>query len=285
MANTLLLKRSSTASAVPSAGALIAGELAVNTADRRVFSKDSGGAVYNVVEDGRSGGRTFVGGTASADDLVLQSTSHATKGDVRLGGSDGAYHLEDLFASGSATFFGGNTLASGGGQPTLQVQKDGNANTQFGAWNASDTATRAVRFLALRSRGDLGDTGTASAVLSTGDQMFAIQCFGPAASGLFQGQFIVPGAQLLLTARGGTALGERADMHFQVANASMSLEDALVIDRDRNVEVTAGALDIKDGITAPATRSGFARIYVDTSDGDLKVKFGDGTVKTIVVDT
>lgn len=40
-----------------------------------------------------------------------------------------------------------------------------------------------------------------------------------------------------------------------------------------------------DGIAPPATRSGYAQIYVDTSDGDLKVKFGDGTVKTIVVDT
>lgn len=44
-------------------------------------------------------------------------------------------------------------------------------------------------------------------------------------------------------------------------------------------------LGIVDGITAPSTVSGVAQIYVDTSDGDLKIKFGDGTVKTIVVDT
>lgn len=47
----------------------------------------------------------------------------------------------------------------------------------------------------------------------------------------------------------------------------------------------SGALGIADGITAPATVAGMAQIYVDTADGDLKVKFGDGTVKTIVVDT
>lgn len=40
-----------------------------------------------------------------------------------------------------------------------------------------------------------------------------------------------------------------------------------------------------DGITAPGTVSGRAQIYVDTADGDLKVKFGDGTVKTIATDT
>ena len=40
-----------------------------------------------------------------------------------------------------------------------------------------------------------------------------------------------------------------------------------------------------DGVTAPATESGYARIYVDSADGDLKVKFGDGTVKTIATDS
>jgi hypothetical protein len=42
---------------------------------------------------------------------------------------------------------------------------------------------------------------------------------------------------------------------------------------------------IIDGITEPTTVSGKTFIYVDTADGDLKVKFGDGTVKTISTDT
>lgn len=46
-----------------------------------------------------------------------------------------------------------------------------------------------------------------------------------------------------------------------------------------------GALMIKDGISTPSTLSGFAKIFVDSADGDLKVKFGDGTVKLIVADT
>lgn len=48
---------------------------------------------------------------------------------------------------------------------------------------------------------------------------------------------------------------------------------------------SGGALGILDGITAPSSVSGQAQIYVDAADGDLKVIFGDGTVKTIVVDT
>lgn len=42
---------------------------------------------------------------------------------------------------------------------------------------------------------------------------------------------------------------------------------------------------VKDGVTAPSATSGYAKIYVDTADGDLKVIFGDGTVKTIVTDS
>jgi parallel beta-helix repeat protein len=46
-----------------------------------------------------------------------------------------------------------------------------------------------------------------------------------------------------------------------------------------------GGVAVCDGITAPSTIFGFAHIYVDVADGDLKVKFGDGTVKTLSVDT
>lgn len=44
-------------------------------------------------------------------------------------------------------------------------------------------------------------------------------------------------------------------------------------------------LRIKDGVTAPGAATGGANIYVDTADGDLKIVFADGTVKTIVTDT
>lgn len=50
-------------------------------------------------------------------------------------------------------------------------------------------------------------------------------------------------------------------------------------------EVHSQLLVLKDGVTAPSTFSGQAAIYVDNADGDLKIKFSDGTVKTIVTDT
>ena len=42
---------------------------------------------------------------------------------------------------------------------------------------------------------------------------------------------------------------------------------------------------ITDGVTAPDAVSGQAILYVDSADGDLKVRFGDGTIKTITIDT
>ena len=46
-----------------------------------------------------------------------------------------------------------------------------------------------------------------------------------------------------------------------------------------------GELSIEDGISTPATELGKAKLYVDSADGDLKIKFSDGTIKTIVTDT
>jgi hypothetical protein len=42
---------------------------------------------------------------------------------------------------------------------------------------------------------------------------------------------------------------------------------------------------LTDGIAEPTTEPGWATLFVSSSDGDLKIKFGDGTVKTIVTDT
>lgn len=60
MSNTLLHKRNSTASAVPAAGVLSAGELAVNTADGRVYTKRDNGTVVDVAQAILATGQTIV---------------------------------------------------------------------------------------------------------------------------------------------------------------------------------------------------------------------------------
>lgn len=69
----------------------------------------------------------------------------------------------------------------------------------------------------------------------------------------------------------------------------LSGTDFMVVDRTNNnpdavrwrtdiFVIDDGYFAIKDSKSAPGTISGLANIYVDSSDGDLKVKFGDGYV-------
>jgi len=69
-----------------------------------------------------------------------------------------------------------------------------------------------------------------------------------------------------------------------LARNSAALETKLS-DNSAYAQHNMSLLGIVDGVTAPSATVGLAKIYVDTADGDLKVIFGDGTIKTIVVDT
>ena len=82
---------------------------------------------------------------------------------------------------------------------------------------------------------------------------------------------------------------------FKISGSNaLGSNDRLVIDSNGNIGIGTtgpgeildvnGALCIIDGMSAPDTHSGKASIYIDSADGDLKIKFGDGTVKTIVTD-
>lgn len=54
----------------------------------------------------------------------------------------------------------------------------------------------------------------------------------------------------------------------------------------RTFQTVTGRLLLIDGVSVPATpANNHAVIFIDSADGDLKIKFGDGTVKTIVTDT
>ena len=70
---------------------------------------------------------------------------------------------------------------------------------------------------------------------------------------------------------------------FSVAPPNLSTIEVMVTTTMASTDVSS--LILTDGVTAPATSLGFASIYIDSADGDLKIKFGDGTVKTISTDT
>jgi hypothetical protein len=70
MPNTILLKKSSTAAAQPTAGQLSAGELAINTADGKLFAKNAAGTVVNLPVTSISG-QTIAPGQVDVDNIRL----------------------------------------------------------------------------------------------------------------------------------------------------------------------------------------------------------------------
>ena len=72
-----------------------------------------------------------------------------------------------------------------------------------------------------------------------------------------------------------------AGLHFDPTNVRVGIG----LSAPNEVLTVAGAVSITDGMTAPSATSGYAKLYVDTADGDLKVIFGDGTIKTLTTDT
>jgi len=86
MANTIIIKRSSTASDIPTAGQLVEGELAIatNPADRKLYSKDSGGTVFEIGGGADLTADETVSGTWTLDGPVT-AADFGTGGKVKDG--------------------------------------------------------------------------------------------------------------------------------------------------------------------------------------------------------
>jgi len=79
---------------------------------------------------------------------------------------------------------------------------------------------------------------------------------------------------------------------FSVAPPNLSTIEVMVTSilpiGSTSADLITGAfpkIALTDGVAIPTTVIGQAFIYIDIADGDLKIKFGDGTIKTISTDT
>lgn len=138
MPTTIVTKNSSTASAVPSAGSLTQGELAVNVTDKKLYTKNSGGSVVELTGAKLDAAQSFTaaqrgaisaltdGATITPDFAVANNFS------VTLGGNRTLANPSNLTAGQSGSIFisqdatGSRTLAygsyydfAGGTAPTL----------------------------------------------------------------------------------------------------------------------------------------------------------------------
>ena len=68
-------------------------------------------------------------------------------------------------------------------------------------------------------------------------------------------------------------------------SVAVTVDVAWIVCRPYADDLLGKMVHLVDGVAAPAAIAGVAQLYVDAADGDLKVKFGDGTVKTIATDT
>jgi hypothetical protein len=152
---------------------------------------------------------------------------------------------------------------------------------KFTTVTATGTATAEEIVVQSASAGaDLAGKWQASGSATTsGQSLFGVSGYGWTGSALGVGGVI---SFRSTEAWSGSAMGSRIQFRA-VAPATTTLTEYGSIDSlGWRTEVS---YLLKDGVTAPSTLAGYASIYVDTADGDLKIKFGDGTVKTIVVDT
>jgi hypothetical protein len=134
MPNTILLKKSSTAAAQPTAGQLSPGELAINTADGRLFAKNSANAVVNLPVSSISGQAitpSSVQTSGTADGVKIQAGGNANSRLITLQptalGGNRTLTLPDATAELAMTF---NPLAVTGTSPFAN-QKRGTIRNNF----------------------------------------------------------------------------------------------------------------------------------------------------------
>ena len=138
---------SSTASNVPTAGNLVAGELAINTADGRLYYKDSAGVVQVIGTKGGVGSSTTTQVLYNSSGLVVGSANMTFNGTTLTLANDASISGLTVGKGGGAvstnTAFGINAIASGsstgailtavGWNAMSQNAVTGNSNSAFGA--------------------------------------------------------------------------------------------------------------------------------------------------------
>jgi hypothetical protein len=178
VANTLILKKSSVAGKVPLATDLQVGELAVNLADAKLYSKNSGGTVI-AVGGGGNGTVTSVSGTGTASGLTLSGTV-TSSGSLVLSGT-----VNSLAAGTYAISISGNAATVTNGVVTTGSYADPAWITSLNyskltgtvpTWNQNTTgnAATATALQTARTIGGVSFNGTANinlpGVNTTGNQ-------------------------------------------------------------------------------------------------------------------
>jgi hypothetical protein len=236
---------------------------------------------------GRSGGQTVYGGTAAGNDLILHSTSNATKGGIFFGASS-VYDQVN------------NRLGIATTSPSYPLHVVGNAVVS-GVMSVGRVTTdsHVCLFLTpyLGAGGSLYGIDLLTYVTADATSLFdcAVNCSinsGVTLTNRYGYRILNPG--------GSGSITNNYALYINVQTKGSTLNYALYVagsdsyiggdcgfkESSPVAPVTVnGDIALRDGITAPGTSANYAKLYIDSADGDLKIKFSDGTVKTIATDT
>lgn len=214
MPSTILLKRSSTASSVPAAASLQAGELAVNLADQKLYSKTAGGTVIQV----GFGNLTSAMVTTALGFTPYNSTNPSgyITASGSIGGSSGSCTGNAATATRWAT---GRTIALTGDVTGTSGSFDGSGNLSFAASLANSGVTAGTY---LKVTVDAKGRVTAGSSMTSGDVIGALG-FTPAnkAGESFTGSISVSGT---ITATGDVTAFSDARLKTNVKTVSDALD-------------------------------------------------------------
>lgn len=193
-----------------------------------------------------------------------------------------------------------------GGSPVQLVSTGANAGIQFFAnGSGSVTFSNGTWLLTAPSVTDTlvgratTDTLTNKTINGSNNTLTNIANASLANSAVtINGTSVALGASGTIAAAAGTLTGNTLAsgvVNSSLANAADAFTAGALVTASDHATVNGYAsisgatltnhLWVVDGLSNPGAAPGWAKLFVDSADGDLKIVFGDGTTKTIVTDT
>tara|TARA_R110002126_G_scaffold42446_1_gene122512 strand:+ start:885 stop:2546 length:1662 start_codon:yes stop_codon:yes gene_type:complete len=223
MANTLITKNSSTAAAIPTAGQLVQGELAVNVTDKRVFTENAAGAV---VELGTNPSSIATG--------VITTTADASVQGLTVGRGAGAVSTNTAVGASALAANTSGFDSTGAGYFALKAQSGANGNTGFG---------RSALELNVSGSSNTGVGAYALGVGTAGDNNSA---FGKNAlytnTGSFNTALGAQALQLNTTASNNTAVGYQAGYSNSTGVYTTALGERTLYSNNANYNTAVGSM-------------------------------------------